>query len=475
MLKRFQEFIQAEDLWRPGQQWLIAVSGGIDSVVLAHLCAQASIGGLIAHCNFQLRGAESDRDEHFVQALAERYHFGYRVARFDTGDYAAQRKVSIQVAARELRYEWFRGFLGDPVFTGAATHAPGVSAIATAHHLDDNIETLLMNLVKGTGAPGLRAMLPKQNGIVRPLLFATREEIEAYAKTEGLHHVEDSSNASDKYTRNFFRHRVIPLIEERYPEARQNLAANLARFREVETLYRQAVNRHLEDLLEQQGPGHWRVPVAKIERVDPLDTIFYELLKPFGFAPAQAGEARALIHSTTGHSVASATHRVIRDRKFLLIVPVLQTQSTHITIEEGAAGADFPDGRLTFTVLPPESPDALPPVTRGGKTAAAAPRAAPEPVAHLDASKVQYPLLLRRWKPGDYFYPLGMPKKKKLARFLIDNKVSVADKEKVWILESAGRILWVVGRRIDDRVKVTPATREILKISVQNGDASTDR
>ncbi|HTJ11494.1 MAG TPA: tRNA lysidine(34) synthetase TilS, partial [Dinghuibacter sp.] len=339
--------------------------------------------------------------------------------------------------------------------------------------LDDNIETLLMNLVKGTGATGLRAMLPKQNGIVRPLLFATREEIVAYAKTEGLLHVEDSSNANDKYTRNFFRHRVIPLIEERYPEARQNLAANLARFREVETLYREAVNRHLEDLLEQQGPGHWRVPVAKLERVDPLDTIFYELLNPFGFSPAQAGEAQALIHSTTGHSVASATHRVIRDRKFLLIVPVAPSNATHITIEEGATAADFPDGRLTLTLAPPDAP--LPDIRGTTAPKGSAPRAAPEPVAHLDASKVQYPLLLRRWKPGDYFYPLGMPKKKKLARFLIDNKVSVADKEKVWILESAGRILWVVGRRIDDRVKVTPATREILKISVQNGDASTDR
>lgn len=442
LLTRFQEYIRAESLWRPGQTWLIAVSGGIDSVVLAHLCKQAGIDGIIAHVNFQLRGAESDRDERFVEDLARQYGFRCQVAHFDTQAYATQRKVSIQVAARELRYEWFRTFLGDPVF--------GAGAIATAHHLDDNIETLLMNLVKGTGATGLRGMLPHQEQVVRPLLFATREEIEAYAKTEGLQHVEDSSNANDKYTRNFFRHRVIPLIEERYPEARQNLAANLARFREVETLYRQAVNRHLEDLLEQQGPGHWRIAVAKLERADPLDTITFELLKPFGFSPAQAGEALALLHSTTGHSMASATHRVIRDRKFLLIVPVREMEATHVTIGEGAAHVGFPGGRLTLTVVPPsEAPDA------------------PPRVALLDAAKATFPLLLRRWKPGDYFYPLGMPKKKKLARFLIDNKVSAPDKEKVWVLESNGRILWVVGRRIDDRVKVTPATQKVLKIEWQ--------
>lgn len=503
LLTRFQEYIRDENLWRPGQTWLIAVSGGIDSVVLAHLCVAAGIPGRIAHANFQLRGAESDRDEQFVMALAQRYNREGIVSRFDTEDYAKLRKISIQMAARELRYSWFRLVLGQPdppPITTRTVNPDGTSsvsiwqshtirrenqtyaiasAIATAHHLDDNIETLLMNLVKGTGATGLRAMLPKQDGIVRPLLFATREEIEAYAQTEGLRHVEDSSNASDKYTRNFFRHRVLPLIEERYPEARQNLAANLTRFREVETLYRQAVNRHLEDLLEQQGPGHWRIAVARLERADPLDTLMFELLKPFGFSPAQAGEALALLHSTTGHSVASATHRVIRDRKFLLIVPVREAEAMHVTIEEGVADVSFPGGRLTFTAITPgEAPTVIPqggakspaaaqsPASAKSPTTAKSP-AASEPVAYLDAAKFPFPLLLRRWKPGDYFYPLGMPKKKKLARFLIDNKVSVADKEKVWVLESNGRILWVVGRRIDDRVKVTPATQKVLKIEWQ--------
>ena len=441
LVTRFSTYLREERLWRPGQQWLLTVSGGLDSVVLTHLCVQAGIDGPIAHCNFQLRAAESERDEAFVRALAERYGRPFYVERFDTSAYAAQRKVSVQVAARELRYRWFRSFLGTPV-----------TAIATAHHLDDNIETMLMNLVKGTGAAGLRGMLPLQEQIVRPLLFATREELEAYATAQGLAHVEDSSNATDKYTRNFFRHRVIPLLEERYPDVRQNLASNLARFRDLEDLYRQAVDRHREDLLEPRGNGEWRVAVAKLERARPLDTVIFELLKPFGFTPAQAGEALALLHSSPGHFVASATHRVIRDRRFLLICAPEDPAVLQVVVEQGQAEVSFPQGRLSISAM-----DVLP----GG---AATTLAAGANLALLDAARVPFPLVLRRWKTGDYFYPLGMPKKKKLARFFIDSKLSLADKEKIWVLESAGRIVWVVGRRIDDRCKVTDGTARVLRL-----------
>lgn len=458
LLTRFEQFIRDERLWRPGQQWLLAVSGGIDSVVLTHLCVQAGIPGPIAHANFQLRGAESERDEAFVRAIAERYNRPFLTARFDTEAHAAAHKVSIQVAARELRYKWFRGFLGDPLSAGIAASVPDaptgvtasapprVSAIATAHHLDDNIETMLMNLVKGTGATGLRGMLPHQEQIVRPLLFAAREEIEAYAAAEGLTHVEDSSNATDKYTRNFFRHRVIPLLEERYPQVRQNLAANLDRFRDLETLYRQAVSRHREDLLEPKGHGEWRIAVARLEKAEPLDTILFELLKPFGFTPAQAGEALALLHSSPGHFVASATHRVIRDRRFLIICSPLDPAVSQVVLAEGQASVSFPQGSISVAVEP------------------AAHQAPAATTALLDAAHVPFPLILRRWKAGDYFYPLGMPKKKKLARFLIDAKLSMADKEKVWVLEAAGRILWVVGHRIDDRCKVTEATTRVVRM-----------
>jgi tRNA(Ile)-lysidine synthase len=258
LLSRFRAYIKQEQLWHTGQSWLLAVSGGLDSVVLAHLCAEADIPFSIAHCNFQLRGAESFRDEEFVIRLAEKLHRPVLVKKFHTADYAEAKRISIQVAARELRYDWFRELafggaapeaVGEGIAEGSGSAiAPGFSAIATAHHLDDNIETLLMNFFKGTGVMGLRGMLPSAEGIVRPLLFAYRAELEAYAREERLENVEDSSNLTDKYNRNFIRHKVLPLIEERFPEVRHNMEANLSRFRDAEVLYNQAVRLQLSKL-----------------------------------------------------------------------------------------------------------------------------------------------------------------------------------------------------------------------------------
>ena len=429
LFNRFKTYLSQERLWHPGQTWLVAVSGGLDSVVLTHLCAEAEIDFRIAHCNFQLRGEESERDERFVRDLAAKYNRPLSVQRFDIPP-----DSSIQVAARELRYAWFRTFATD--------------AIATAHHLDDNIETLLMNFFKGTGVAGLRGMLPLQEGIVRPLLFARREELEAYAKTEGLEWVEDSSNATDKYSRNFVRHRLVPLLEERYPRVIDNLADNLSRFREVEVLYRQALDVYQTQLLEKKSPDAWQVSVVRLGKAVPLGTVIYELFRPFGFTPAQSGAIQALLDSPSGKYVSSATHRVLRDRRMLLITPTSESTAP-IVLDEGKASIDLPEGILFHARIPSAalSEDAR--------------------IALLDAAHVHYPLVLRRWKTGDYFYPLGMRKKKKLARFFIDAKLSKVDKEKAWVLESQGRILWVVGRRIDDRFKICPSTKEVIRLEWQ--------
>ncbi len=462
LLSRFTAYIAQEQLWHKGQSWLLAVSGGLDSVVLAHLCAEAEIPFSIAHGNFQLRGDESLRDEEFVIQLAGRLHRPVHFKKFDTVSYAVSQRISIQVAARELRYAWFRELFSGaasawtPLAAAGTPGAPPFAAIATAHHLDDNIETLFMNFIKGTGVTGLRGMLPEHEGVVRPLLFAYREELEAYAHEHGLEHVEDSSNLTDKYSRNFIRHKVLPLIEERYPEVRPNLADNLGRFRDMEVLYNQAVAVHLGKLLEPKGEGQWQVPVLKLSAVTPLHTVIYELIKPFGFTPAQVGDIKSLLQSSTGHFVSSATHRIIRDRRMLLISPLLSEAVSQVSWPVDQASVDFPGGQIVMDF--PGAEGFVKAMVSGASLNADA------HIAFLDAEACFFPLLLRKWKPGDYFYPLGLGKKKKLARFFIDRKLSLADKEKVWVLLSGDRIVWIVGQRLDDRVKVNPGTKRVLRL-----------
>jgi len=443
LLEKFNKYIAQEKLFASGERLLLAVSGGLDSVVLAELCHRCGFDCKIVHCNFKLRGEESERDEEFVRSLGARYG-EVRVERFDTTAYAETNKVSVQVAARELRYRWFESMIRE----GAARW------ILTAHHLDDNIETMLMHFFKGTGIAGMRGMLPKQGNIVRPLLFAGKEDLRAFAVGEGLRWVEDSSNESDKYTRNFFRHQLIPLVEQAYPAAAGNLADNLDRFREVDALYRQAVEGWKKKLVEVRG-NEVHIPVEKLRKATPLPTLVYEIMEPFGFSPQQAGEVIALMDSPTGRYVRGRTHRVLKNRNWLIISPLAEPEAAHILIEEGQGAVNFPEGGLRLTML---DAGGLRTFDLGAG------------VALLDADKIGYPLLLRRWKPGDYFYPLGMRKKKKLARFLIDTKVSMAEKERVWVLEMDKKLIWVVGHRIDDRWKIGPGTRRVLRIAVTRPD-----
>ena len=238
LTQRFKNYINQHYLFNSKDKLLIAVSGGIDSIVLCELCKQCGYDFTIAHCNFHLRGEESNRDEQFVRDLGKRYNIGVLVKRFATEEYAKQHKVSIQVAARELRYAWFNELLTtDSGF-------PTPDYLLTGHHLNDNIETMLMNFFKGTGISGLRGIVPKHGKIIRPLLFAKKEELETFAKENKLGWVEDSSNLSDKYSRNYIRHQVIPLIQKIYPEAETNLATNIQRFSEIEELYTQAIALH---------------------------------------------------------------------------------------------------------------------------------------------------------------------------------------------------------------------------------------
>jgi tRNA(Ile)-lysidine synthase len=463
LLQRFQQYISYNHLFTKNDTLLLAVSGGVDSVVLCELCKQAGYQFIIAHCNFKLREAESERDAAFVQQLANNYRVPFLKKEFDTAAYAEENKLSIQEAARELRYEWFAALLKSEVgsmnlepetwnlqpATGNRQPATG-NWLLTAHHLDDNIETMLMHFFRGTGIHGLRGMLPKQGHIVRPLLFARKQELKQFATDNTLSWVEDSSNALDKYSRNYFRHQLIPLVQQIYPEAENNLAANLRRFSEMEVLYEQALETHKKRLLEYKG-NEVHIPILKLQKSEPLHSIVFEIIKDFGFSPAQVEEVIRLLGSESGRYVQSATHRIIKNRRWLIIAAAQSEQAQNLVIDADENKIVFENGALVLEQLKNNNVQLV-------NDAA---------IAFIDRGTVQFPLLLRKWKKGDYFYPLGLKKKKKLARFFIDQKLSMTDKEKVWVLESNKKILWVVGLRIDDRFKITESTKHIIRIQFE--------
>ncbi|MCG2617090.1 tRNA lysidine(34) synthetase TilS [Terrimonas sp. NA20] len=439
-IESFRSFISEQALFTPQQRLLLAVSGGLDSVVLCELCSQCGYDFEIAHCNFQLRGEESKRDEEFVRALANKYNVKVWVEAFDTQAYLIANKLSVQEAARELRYEWFHRLLD--------TRENRLDVLLTAHHLDDAVETSLMNYFKGTGIAGLRSILPKQNKTIRPLLFTGRKEIREFAAANQLQWVEDSSNASDKYSRNYLRHHLLPVIQQLYPKAEENMRRNIPRFRDIELLYQQAIDSHRKKLLVQKGE-EVHIPVLKLQKAIPLTAIVYEIIRPYGFSAAQTTEVIALLNSGSGRYVQSSSHRIIRNRNWLIIASVKAERPSLILIEE-TGNVSFPAGELTISRN----------FSSDGK-----PDTSSSSVAYIDASLIQFPFTLRPWKNGDYFYPLGMRKKKKLARFFIDQKMSSIEKENVWVIESDKRIVWVVGRRLDDRFKMKGAG-DIIKISL---------
>lgn len=441
----FKKHIADQHLFTAKDKLLLAVSGGVDSVVLCELCKQAGYDFVIAHCNFQLRGAESERDEQFVQQLGEKYGVEVKVKRFDTEQYAAANKLSIQEAARALRYEWFEELAVNPE-SGVGNLV--LLNIVTAHHKDDNMETLLMNFFRGTGLHGLTGIPAAYGQIKRPLLSFSKEEILAFAKEQQLDYVEDSSNQSSKYTRNFFRNELIPAISKVYPQVKDNLQDNIDRFKQIEKLYQLSVGAIKKKLLKEKG-AEVHIPVKQLMGYHNR-ALIYEIIKEYGFQEKQVEELVKLAASDSGKYIESPVlqYRIIKHRHWFIISPVQSVASTAIVIEEKDKQVIFEQGILrveTTSDIKPETSNFI---------------------ANIDFNKVTFPLLLRKWKTGDYFYPLGMTRKKKISRFFIDQKLSKTAKENAWVIESDKRIIWVVGHRIDERVKIIPSTKKSLKLSL---------
>ena len=415
--------------------FVLAVSGGADSVVLAHLLKGAGVNFEIAHCNFKLRGAESDRDEAFVKNLAVILDVPFSYKHFDTEAYATAHKISIQEAARNLRYDWFATFN---------------TIVITAHHANDNIETVFMHFCRGTGIAGLTGIEPYKvkERLLRPLLVFHKHEIIDYATEAGIAFVEDSSNASDKYTRNFFRHQVLPSVQEVFPKSEQNILHTIKHLREVSEVYKIAMQKIVSKLQFIHG-NEIHIPVLMWQKAKPLDTVSFELLYPYGFTAAQIPEAIKLLDAHNGAVLISPTHRLIKNRNWMILAPLeTSTNTSVVVVDQNDTSVHYPGGVLVLQ-----------------SSAAMVPEASDSNTCMLYAAALQFPLILRPAATGDYFYPLGMQKKKKLSKFFIDLKLSKTAKEKVWVLVSDNRIAWVIGYRIDNRFKLTPASTAAVKLT----------
>lgn len=418
--------------------FLIAASGGMDSTVLVKLCSQAGLRIELAHCNFGLRGEESERDEQFVRSLAAELKTPFHVKKFNTQSYAEENKISIQEAARELRYKWFQFLIKSNA---------QLNWVMTAHHREDNAETIAMNFFRGTGLKGLMGIPPKAGKIIRPLLGISRVELEGYAAKNKLDYITDSTNLKEDYTRNYFRHTIIPAVEKIFPNAMENLVDNSLRAQQTDRLIYYFVDQFRSKYLLKID-NEFQISISQLLKFENT-SLLYELLTPYGFSPGQINDASLLLHARTGAQLQAVTGewRLIKNRKWLILTPSLPKLVNYFSITNEDTLINFIEGELLINQFYEKK------INFDN-----------EEHACLDLHKLEFPLTLRKWKEGDYFYPLGMPKKKKISRFLIDCKLSVSEKEKVWVLLTGDKICWVVGYRIDDRFKLTNTTASFLQI-----------
>lgn len=454
MLEKFQKHINQNLSFLNENKLLIAISGGVDSVVLTHLCQKLELDFALAHCNFNLRGKESDADEAFVLNLSKDLNKECFIECFETETYAKQHKLSTQMAARELRYKWFKELAEQLDF----------DYILTAHHADDNLETFLINLSRGTGLDGLIAIPEINEAIVRPLLPFSREDIEEYAKSENLKWREDASNASNKYLRNKLRMEVITKLKEINPQLLQNFNKTIEHLQDSKDIIDDRIDTISNQVIQDISNNAMSFSIVEINKLSNPQAYLYELLKDYNFTAWN--DIYNLLNVQSGKYVVSATHRLIKDRGCLLLSKlnsnVASSAVERCFIEENVLKStkqiQTPFGILLF-----DEADAL----FGKRVNVTSTSKLQRSCIFVDKNKLQFPLTVRQWQEGDYFYPFGMQGKKKLSKYFKDEKLSLLDKENVWVLCSGDDIVWIINRRADDRFKVNDATKQILKIELQ--------
>ncbi|MFM6954163.1 MAG: tRNA lysidine(34) synthetase TilS [Sphingobacteriaceae bacterium] len=434
--EKFSQFIQQNALFNPEERVLLALSGGKDSVLMAHLFKAAGYRFGLAHANFGLRAAESDEDERFCEELAKQVDVPFYTTRFQTEAYAQAEHLSIQMAARELRYQWLEKL----------RQSEGFAYLAVAHHQNDSVETILLNLVRGTGVSGLHGILPKRDRLIRPLLYLTREEVDALVAQEGLPFREDSSNQSVKYSRNKLRHEVVPVLKELNPSLEHTFEQNARRMSELEELLHQRVAELRAQLFENTADGTVRIALAPLKALHPQKTLLFELFKPYGFTESVLADLCASWNGQAGKIYPSATHELLLDRDCLYLSSALVASPQVIMVQSNQTEASWNKQHFTLQSLAIED-FVLEKTTEK---------------AQLDADLLVFPLQFRSWHVGDSYQPLGMQGQKKLSDLFIEHKIPRNQKDSTLVLQNGnGDILWVAGMRIHERYKVGPNTKKV--------------
>lgn len=434
MIQQFQQHLNESFPLLKSRRFFLAISGGLDSMVMMHLFQTLNYRFAILHCNFKLRGKESNDDLAFVQNYADSFDIPWSFGHFETKAYAKQKKLSIQMAARELRYDWFDLQLNEKQF----------DYVLTAHHADDNLETFLINLSRGTGLDGLLGISAVNDKIIRPLLPFSRSELEDYAKKNNIKWREDSSNGTDDYLRNKIRHNITPLLKELNANFLQSFQHTIKHLQDAQSLVEDATIL-IYNLVVSDEYDIKKINITELTRLPNYKAYLYQWLKNFGFSAWD--DIYNLIMAETGKQVLAEKYKLIKDRNFLLLYPISKKtiqQSYQINADEievkKPIKMQFKKVAATSTVL--------------------------NNTIFVDAKKLVYPLTLRKWDEGDYFRPFGMEgKTKKVSKFLKDEKIAMVDKENVWLLISNNQVVWVVGMRADERFKTDETTSDVIQIT----------
>jgi tRNA(Ile)-lysidine synthase len=437
----FQKHIQNNFSFLKGKKLLIAISGGLDSVVLTHLFNEMKFEISLAHCNFNLRGNESYLDEEFVKNMATVLKKEYFITHFDTAEYAIKIGASIQMAARELRYNWFNELLQNHDF----------EYVLTAHHADDNLETFLINLTRGTGLEGLKGIPEINNKIIRPLLSFNKLQIKEYAFKHNISWREDNSNSDTKYLRNQIRHELVPILNKINPNFMESFAHTLKYLKGSSQIVEDRIKNVQKDILIKDKELI-KIDIQKLKILSNSKSYLHELLKNYGFT--EWNDVFSLLDAQSGKQVHSKTHRLIKDREYLLLAELKKNEIDKMEISESCHKMKIDHFNLIFENIDASEKNFSDEINS-------------KQIVLIDKDLLRFPLHVRKWKKGDYFYPLGMQGRKKLSKYFTDEKLSLIDKENIWLLCSENKIVWILNHRSDKRFSVSNSTKNILKVKTK--------